>query len=128
MSDGLKRLPDSELEIMKALWAADEPLTRPQLEVALQHKQWASTTVLGLVARLEGKGFVERHKQGRGYLIRAAVSEAEYLPVESRSALERMFEGSAKNLIAALHQCDALTRQDVEELADYLAKLEQEVK
>ena len=48
--------------------------------------------------------------------------------MESRSALERMFEGSAKNLIAALHRCDALTRQDVQELADYLAKLEQEVK
>ena len=128
MREGIKRLPDSELEIMKALWAADEPLTRPRLEDALRHKQWASTTVLGLVSRLEGKGFVERRKQGRGYLICAAVSEAEYLPVESRSALERRCEGSAKNLIAALHRCDALTRQDVQELADYLAKLEQEVK
>lgn len=122
----MKRLPDAELEIMKELWAADQPLTRPQLEQRLAHKSWTSTTLLALLARLEGKGFVSREKQGKGYLYAAAVTRQQYLPVESRSALGRMFGGSARNLVAALHQCHALSRQEIRDLTDYLETLSRE--
>ena len=123
MKDTPKRLPDAELEVMKALWQAGEPLTRPELEARLAQHHWASTTLLALLARLEAKGCVAREKQGRGYLYRAALSRRDYLPVESRSALARLFEGSAKNLIAAMAESDALTDRDIDELEEYLAEL-----
>ncbi|WP_283129253.1 BlaI/MecI/CopY family transcriptional regulator [Allofournierella massiliensis] len=127
MDNKIKRLPDAELEVMKAVWAAREPVTRAQLEQLLgSKKQWASTTILAMLTRLEQKGFLEREKQGRAYRIRPLVSQEEYIQVESQSALGRMFGGSAKNLIAALHQCHALSRQEVQELADYLEELKQE--
>ena len=122
-NDNIKRLPDAELEIMKELWAADEPLTRPQLEQRLARKSWTSTTLLALLARLESKGFVSRQKQGKGYLYAAAVTRQEYLPVESRSALGRMFGGSARNLVAALAETHALSDTDIDELATYLEQL-----
>ena len=123
MKDTPKRLPDAELEVMKALWQAGEPLTRPELEARLAQHHWASTTLLALLARLEAKGYVAREKQGRGYLYRAALSRRDYLPVESRSALARLFEGSAKNLVAAMAESDALTDRDIAELEEYLADL-----
>ena len=123
MKDTPKRLPDTELEVMKALWQAGEPLTRPELEARLARHHWASTTLLALMARLEAKGCVAREKQGRGYLYRAALSRRDYLPVESRSALARLFEGSAKNLVAAMAESDALTDRDIAELEEYLAEL-----
>lgn len=123
MKDTPKRLPDAELEVMKALWQAGEPLTRPELEARLARHHWASTTLLALLARLEAKGCVAREKQGRGYLYRAALSRRDYLPVESRSALARLFEGSAKNLVAAMAESDALTDRDIAELEEYLAEL-----
>ena len=123
MKDTPKRLPDAELEVMKALWQAGEPLTRPELEARLAQHHWASTTLLALLARLETKGYVAREKQGRGYLYRAALSRRDYLPVESRSALARLFEGSAKNLVAAMAESDALTDRDIDELEEYLAEL-----
>ena len=123
MKDTPKRLPDAELEVMKALWQAGEPLTRPELEARLAQHHWASTTLLALLARLEAKGCVAREKQGRGYLYRAALSRRDYLPVESRSALARLFEGSAKNLVAAMAESDALTDRDIAELEEYLAEL-----
>lgn len=127
MDNKIKRLPDAELEVMKAVWAAREPVTRTQLEQLLGgKKQWAPTTILAMLTRLEQKGFLEREKQGRAYRIRPLVSREEYIQVESQSALGRMFGGSAKNLIAALHQCHALSRQEVQELADYLEELKQE--
>ncbi|MFQ8998491.1 BlaI/MecI/CopY family transcriptional regulator [Allofournierella massiliensis] len=127
MDNKIKRLPDAELEVMKAVWAARESVTRAQLEQLLgSKKQWAPTTILAMLTRLEQKGFLEREKQGRAYRIRPLVSQEEYIQVESQSALGRMFGGSAKNLIAALHQCHALSRQEVQELADYLEELKQE--
>ena len=123
MKDTPKRLPDAELEVMKALWQAGEPLTRPELEARLAQHHWASTTLLALLARLEAKGCVAREKQGRGYLYRAVLSRRDYLPVESRSALARLFEGSAKNLVAAMAESDALTDLDIAELEEYLAEL-----
>lgn len=123
MQTALKRLPDAELEVMKALWDAGRPLTRPELDTALRDRNWAATTVLGLLSRLEGKGFLTRQRQGRGYLYAPAVPRETYLAVEGRSALGRMFAGSAKNLVAALHECDALSREEVDELAAYLETL-----
>ena len=122
-NDNIKRLPDAELEIMKELWAAGEPLTRPQLEQRLARKSWTSTTLLALLARLESKGFVGRQKQGKGYLYAPAVTRQEYLPVESRAALGRMFGGSARNLVAALAETHALSDTDIDELAAYLEQL-----
>ena len=72
---------------MKALWDAGRPLTRPELDGALCGHRWAATTVLGLLSRLEGKGFLTRRRQGRGYLYAPAVPREAYLAVEGRSAL-----------------------------------------
>ena len=55
MKEKLRRLPDSELAVMQALWRAEAPLTRPELDAALTHREWAATTVVALLARLEGR-------------------------------------------------------------------------
>ena len=120
-----KRLPDAELEVMKALWQAQSPLTRAELEQALAANGWAGTTLLTLLSRLEGKGYVTREREGRGYRYKAALTRQDYLPVESRSALGRMFAGSARNLVAAMAESHDLTDPDIDELAAYLAELKQ---
>lgn len=120
-----KRLPDAELEVMKALWQAGAPLTRAKLEAALAANGWAGTTLLTLLSRLEGKGYVTREREGRGYRYKAALTRQDYLPVESRSALGRMFAGSARNLVAAMAESHDLTDADIDELAAYLAELKQ---
>ena len=107
---------------MQALWSADAPLTRPELDAALTHREWAATTVVALLARLEGKGFIAREKQGRGYLYRALVTQDAYLAAESRTLLGTLYGGRPRNFIAALHDADALTPNDIAELEDYLEK------
>lgn len=79
----------------------------------------------GAAGPVGGKGYVSREKQGKGYLYAAALAREDYLPVESRSALERMFGGSAKNLIAAMAQTKDLSKEDIDELAAYLEELKQ---
>ena len=124
----IKRLPDTELEIMNALWDADAPLTAAELETALPGPPRARTTLLTLLARLEEKGCVNREKQGRGYLYTAILTRSEYLPAESKSAWHRLFDGSPRSFVAALAETDALTDADIDELTAYLEELKKERK
>lgn len=61
----MKRLPDTELEVMKALWAQEGGATRADLEHALKDKGWASNTINTYLSRLCEKGFVSCEKRGK---------------------------------------------------------------
>lgn len=118
------RLPDTEQDVMNVLWQTASPLSGAQIAAQLKRAHgWADTTVLTLLQRLEHKGFVTREKQGRGYLYSAAVAQRDYLPQASRSFLEKLFGGSARNFMAALNSEEKLTRSDIEELQQYLEEL-----
>ena len=120
-----KRLPDAELRVMQALWCAGGTATRPELDELLsQEKDWSATTVLNLLSRLEARGCVAREKLGRGYLYRALVSRQEYRQEESRTVLDRLFEGSVRQFVASLDGGHALSKEDVCELSAYLEELQ----
>lgn len=121
----IKRLPDSELEIMKVVWQYGA-ITRSDIQQHIAHKAWKTATFQALLARLEEKGFLGHEKQGNTFVYTALVSREDYLPVESRTALGRMFEGSPTRLVAALHQTAALSDADIDELYDYLRTLKGE--
>lgn len=118
-----RRLPDAELAVMQALWRAGTPLTRPQLDVALAEKQWAASTVVALLSRLEAKGYIDHQKQGRGYLYRALVPQQAYLEQESKTLLGGLYQGKPINFIAALHDCGALNEENLAELRAQLDAL-----
>ena len=53
----VKRLPDSELEIMMAIWSCEQPVTRMQIEEKLDREpKISATTVLSFLSRLEERG------------------------------------------------------------------------
>ena len=60
------RLPDSELEVMMALWEGHPDMTRLEVERYINRsKNLALTTVLSMLTRLEKKKFVRVTKEGR---------------------------------------------------------------
>ena len=61
----MKHLPDSELEVMKALWACGGDASRAQLEETLAPLGLASNTVNTYLARLTEKGFVSAGRDGK---------------------------------------------------------------
>ena len=66
MKKAYQRLPESELDIMLALWNGTPPMTRAEIEKLVNvKKQLAPTTILSLLTRLENKNFVSVEKQGK---------------------------------------------------------------
>ena len=118
-----KRLPDAELAVMQALWRAASPLTRPQLDALLVDKRWTASTLVALLTRLEAKGYIAHEKQGRGYLYRALVKRQDYVAAESKTLLGALYQGKPFNFIAALHDCGALDKEDLDELRAQLDAL-----
>ena len=112
----IKRLPESELEIMQIIWKKSAPASRVDIEQALQETHpLAPTTILTLLTRLCEKGFLSFKKEGRSNLYEPLITEKEYLAAESRSFLDMVFHGSVASFATAL--CDSgVTKEELEEL------------
>ena len=120
----IKRLPDSELEIMMIAWEAKAPVSSAYLMEKLQgEKSWANTTVLNFLARLVDRGFLKVEKQGRVNIYSPQIAEKEYVEIESRSFLERMHKSSLKSFVAALYDGNSMSSEDAEELKLYIDEL-----
>lgn len=120
----IKKLPESELEIMIALWQAQGAVPRNYFDKKLKDtKNWADSTILSLLARLQEKGFISCEKQGNRNLYRPLLSEEEYLAYENRNFLQKLHGNSIKNLVASMVESKDLTQSDLEDLEEYLQQM-----
>ncbi|MGN6711056.1 BlaI family transcriptional regulator, penicillinase repressor [Anaerocolumna jejuensis DSM 15929] len=119
--NNLDRMGNAEAEIMKILWKRNgEPATSSEILKALKDRmEWSRSTTLTLLRRLVEKGFVTCEKKEIFYYT-AFVSEEEYKHYQTRNFIERIYDGSVKNLISALCRGNSLSEKDIEELQDYL--------
>lgn len=123
----MKRLPDSELELMMIIWDAGRPVTRTEIEEELPlDRKLSATAILSFLSRLEEKGFVRVRKEGRSNVYEPLVRKEEYLRKESRSIWKRLYQNSVANFMAALGQGDDLTEQDLDELQEFLDRKRKE--
>ncbi len=90
----MKRLPDTELEVMKALWDSGPDTPRAALERALAPHGWAANTINTYLTRLADKGFLSARRLGRSNRYTPLVSREDYLSFDSRSVLSRLYGSS----------------------------------
>ena len=123
----IKKLPDAEFEIMRAVWHSEEPVTSPQLtdklKAELPEKDWKQQTVLTMLVRLEKKGFLRSDKKGKERNYYAEVFEGDYLQIEAESFKKRFNGGKLGGLVKALCSEGELTDEDISELKDWVNKL-----
>jgi len=116
----IKKLPDSELEVMQVLWTLDPPAPRALVEEKIRETApLAQTTILTLLARLADKGFVKAEKQGRSSVYTPLVSRGEYLASQSRRFFEKICGGSISAFASALTD-SGISREDLAELSRLL--------
>ena len=122
----IRRLPDSELEVMQALWTCDVPANRTEIAEKLQDHTdrpdpLAQTTLLTFLSRLEQKGFIRIEKQGRASVYTPMVAQEEYNRSQSRSFVDKHFGGNMKAFANALSD-GGLTEEELAELKQLLEK------
>ena len=123
----IQKLPDSELDVMIALWNGHGEMTRSEIEdVMKRKKKLAPTTILTLLSRLEKKKFVSVKKEGKANLYRALVTQEQYQQQEGKHVLEKLYGNSLKNFVATLYQGKQIDQSDIEELEAFLQELEKD--
>jgi predicted transcriptional regulator len=113
----MKKLPDAEFAIMKAVWANAPPITTGIVMRELgNEREWKAQTVNSLMLRLVERGFLRTEKNGRerGYF--PLVSREAYLRFETGNFMKQFHDGSFINLVNTLYDGEALRDEDLDEL------------
>lgn len=111
-----ERISDSELEVMKLLWKAGEPVTSTVIREQLQKSMsWEATTVKTLISRLVTKGAVLQEKR-KVFYYSPLIAEKDYNNWATSRLINRLYKGSAAAMVAALVDSQGLSEDDIEEL------------
>lgn len=113
-----ERISDSELEVMKLLWKAGEPVTSTVIREQLQRSMgWEATTIKTLISRLVHKEVISQEKR-KVFYYRPLISEKDYNTWATSRLINKLYKGSAAALVAALVDSQGLSEGDINELRE----------
>lgn len=117
----VQQVSDSELELMRIIWAKGGRVLYAQImdDLMAAGSRWQKNTVITLLSRLVEKGLLKTNKIGRRNEYAALITEADYQALQAEKLIEKFYEGNAKGLVSTLIQRDMLTSEDYEELRKF---------
>ena len=119
----LKKLPDTEFEVMKTIWGNEPPVTTNMLMEQLgKEKGWKQQTMIVLLMRLVERGFLRTEKNGKERTYYPLVDKEQYLKFETSSFIKRFHNHSIVSLVNTLYDGKELKASDLEELSKWLKK------
>lgn len=108
--------------IMRVLWDQGEASVA-EVHRALQgERDRALTTIATMLSKMEKKGVVRHRAEGRQYVYRAAVSEADVKRTMVSDLLELLFSGDAGALVGHLLTEQEIDREELERLRALIAR------
>lgn len=119
---------DSELEVLALIWQQG-PLTVRQVHDQIKEsRNIGYTTTLKIMQIMFEKGMLERSKLGKTHLYDAVESQHQTQDGLVNKMVKTAFHGSAKDLIMQALGSAKASKAELEEIREYLDKLEKEKK
>jgi BlaI family transcriptional regulator, penicillinase repressor len=115
------RLGDLQLRIMKALWERTSASVGDVHE-ALGANRFAYTTVATMLRKMEVRGLVQHHHEGRRFIYEAAVPPEAVTRSMAHDVLERLFEGSLPDMLHHLLTTREVSRAELRALERLIAE------
>ncbi len=113
-------ISDAEWQIMKVLWA-QSPLTANEIVEKLEGScSWKPKTIKTLIGRLVTKKALSYHVDNRTYLYYPIVEEQECVLSESKSFIQKVFNGSVNCMITNFLEYKQLSKKEIEDLKKIL--------
>jgi BlaI family penicillinase repressor len=115
------QISESELEIMRIIWSNKGSALFAHITAELdeKEKEWKTNTVLTFLSRLVEKEMLGIKKRGRLNEYISLYSESEYMAAQTKTFLDKVYRGNARNLVSSLLEQDCLTSDDFEELKKF---------
>ena len=80
---------------------------------------YGKNTIISLLSRLAGKGYLATNKIGRRNKYTALVSEKEYQETQTTAFIDRIYKGNVQGLVSTLIQKELISEEDYKELRKY---------
>lgn len=122
-----RTLTELELEIMHVVWDEEEVTSEVVASALAKTGQpLAPPSVRTMLGILQAKGYVDRRREGRGYVYSALVSANEARKSFLEDLMVRVFEGSPLTLLASLLGSGMISSRDVQKVKELIRKHEGE--
>lgn len=118
------KLSEREWTVLGALWETGGAELGVLVETLRPITGWNRNTVLTYLTRMEAKGLVRIDKDVSPHLYRAALDRAACQAQERRSFLQRVYQGSAGDLVAAFLKEGAISQEERDNLRRLLDEME----
>ena len=118
----------TEMDVLKALWECGAGTVREiQSFLQARGRQWAYTTVLTLLQRLQAKGYVtSARSSGIAHVFRPSLTREGWIRQHLHEISDQVCGGSATPLVLALVQDRRFTPEEIEQFRSLLDRLESE--
>lgn len=116
MSNKSINIGEAELEIMKVLWKAGEPVNTQYINDAVESRGWKRTTISTFLARLVEKGALTVEKQGKLYYYKPLISQKDYRKSQTKNLIMSLYNGSVRDFAVSLFEEQTLSCEDIKEL------------
>jgi BlaI family penicillinase repressor len=121
MKDATPQKPTvAELQILQVLWDRGPSTVREVHDALQEEKALGYTTVLKLMQIMTTNGLVRRNEDQRAHVYEAQQPAEKTKRQLAADMLERVFDGSARELMLHVLATQRSTRQEIEELRNLL--------
>ena len=116
------KLFDSELKVMDVLWQRGDTPAKEIAKVLTAELGWNVNTTYTLIKRCISKGAIQRSEPG--FLCHALIPKSAVQEAETEELINKVYDGSADKLFAALLGRKQLSPQQIEKLRQIVGDLE----
>lgn len=116
------KLFDSELKVMSVLWNEGDMPAKRIAEKLTAEVGWNKNTTYTLIKRCMKKGAIERLEPN--FMCHALIAKEEVQETETNELIDKIYDGSADKLFAALLGRKKLSAEQIEKLRQIVGELE----
>lgn len=116
----MPRISAAEWQVMKTLWDNSPATTNEVVDALTPVTTWKPKTIMTMLSRLVKKGALAYKKKGRSYEYYPLVGAEECIKFESRTFLERVYDGAHRKLLVSFLEDAELSDDDIGELKEML--------
>jgi BlaI family penicillinase repressor len=122
------KIADTEWLVMRVVWQMGPVGAAEVIAAVLPQTGWSHRTVRTLLNRLVKKGALRAEMVDGRNIYRAKVAQSQCVRQESRSFLNRVFEGDAGRMLVHFVQNEKITPEQIKELKALLNAKQQDAK
>ncbi len=116
------KLFDSELKVMDVLWREGDSTAKNISNVLKEEVGWNMNTTYTLIKRCIKKGAIERSEPN--FMCHALIPKEEVQEAETNELINKIYDGSADKLFAALLGRKKLSPEQISQLKQIVGELE----